>query len=420
VPELQEVNKAAYWNYQRNEILLKSNHRFKRIAKPRGERPQGNLKINKIIQCPPPSCCPYCSWKRIQKFARKSKTVVDMHFGRSVIKRWITQHCYYRYYCPGCGSKFLNADRVWTTEKCGLNLEAFSIYLGIYLGLTFGKITTFLNEILGFNFDHHVAYRFKRHSAQYYKGTHERLLEKIVSGTVVHVDETKIYLHDTTGYVWVFANLEEIVYVYTSSREGGLVAELFKDFKGVMVSDFYAIYDSLKCPQQKCLIHLIRDLNSALIKEPFNEEINLVTVNFASLIKPIIDTVHRFGLKKRYLHKHHADVNRFFKMLSRQTYRTQTALRYKTRLEKYRGKLFTFLDYDNVPWNNNNAEHAIKSFVFLRRNFSGFSTEKGIREYLVLISICETCKIRGLNFLEFLRSGEQDIDAFARRKSRME
>ena len=23
-------------------------------------------------------------------------------------------------------------------------------------------------------------------------------------------------------------------------------------------------------------------------------------------------------------------------------------------------RLFTFLDYDGVPWNNNNAEHAIK------------------------------------------------------------
>jgi predicted RecB family nuclease len=416
LPGLHEVNKAAYWNYQQDKILLKSNRRFKRMRKARKRRSQVNLKPNRIIQSPPPSRCPYCSRTRVQKFIRKGKTVLDMQFGRSGIKRWITQYLFYRYYCPGCGSKFLNADRVWTQEKCGPNIEAFSIYLGIYLGLTLGKITAFLNEILGFNFDHHVAYRFKSHSAKSYKNTYERLLGKIVHGSLIHADETKIYLHDTTGYVWVFANLEEVVYVYTSSREGGMVANLLKDFKGVLVSDFYAIYDSLECSQQKCLIHLIRDLNSALMKEPFNDEIKSIVANFASLVKPIIDTVHRFGLKKRYLRKHHTDVRRFFRMVFRQSYKTPTAVKYMTRLEKYRGKLFTFLDYDDVPWNNNNAEHAIKSFVLLRRNFSGFSTEKGMREYLILISICETCKIRGINFLEFLRSGEQDIDAFAEGK----
>jgi len=180
-----------------------------------------------------------------------------------------------------------------------------------------------------------------------------------VNGYLLHADETKIYLHDRIGYIWVFASVEEVVYIYTPSREGGPVAELLKDFKGVLVSDFYAIYDSLKCPQQKCLIHLIRDLNSALMKEPFNEEIKLIVAEFAALIKPIIDTIHRFGLKKRYLQKHQTDVRRFFRLLSQQSYKTETAVKYRNRLERNRTKLFTFLDYDGVPWNNNNAEHAI-------------------------------------------------------------
>ena len=36
------------------------------------------------------------------------------------------------------------------------------------------------------------------------------------------------------------------------------------------------------------------------------------------------------------------------------------------RLEKNRNKMFTFLDFDNVPWNNNNAEHAIKKLAAYR------------------------------------------------------
>jgi hypothetical protein len=87
-------------------------------------------------------------------------------------------------------------------------------------------------------------------------------------------------------------------------------------------------------------------------------------------------------------------------------------------LEKNQNTLFTFLDHDGVPWNNNNAEHAIKSFVWLRRNISGITTEKGIQDYLVLLSICQTCKYMGLHFLDFLRSGEKDILAFAEGKGR--
>jgi hypothetical protein len=76
-------------------------------------------------------------------------------------------------------------------------------------------------------------------------------------------------------------------------------------------------------------------------------------------------------------------------------------------------KMFTFLDFDDISWNNNNAEHAIKAFARLRRVIEGKTTEKGIREFLVLLSICETCKYKNLDFLKFLRSGSKNIDDFA-------
>ncbi len=37
------------------------------------------------------------------------------------------------------------------------------------------------------------------------------------------------------------------------------------------------------------------------------------------------------------------------------------------------------------------------------------STAKGIEEYLVLLSISETCKLRGEDFLGFMRSGAADF-----------
>ena len=75
--------------------------------------------------------------------------------------------------------------------------------------------------------------------------------------------------------------------------------------------------------------------------------------------------------------------------------------------------MFTFLDFAGVPWNNNNAEHAIKAFASLRRVIEGKTTEKGLRDLLILLSIYQTCKYKSVDFLGFLRSGSKDIDDFA-------
>jgi hypothetical protein len=44
------------------------------------------------------------------------------------------------------------------------------------------------------------------------------------------------------------------------------------------------------------------------------------------------------------------------------------------------------------------------------------STEDAIQDYLILLSVSETCRFKGVNFLEFMRSGEQDIDTYAAEK----
>ena len=69
---------------------------------------------------------------------------------------------------------------------------------------------------------------------------------------------------------------------------------------------------------------------------------------------------------------------------------------------KFGSRLFTFLDYDGVPWNNNNAEHAIKGFARVRRFADGRFTEDSIREHLVMLSVAETCGYQNVEVLEFL------------------
>jgi len=411
--EFDQINQAAYWDYQREKVLVKSSERLKRIARTTRTKNRLKPRANKSVDWPGPATCPKCGALKIYKNQTASKTVIDVRFGSASVRKWVTKYRFHYFRCPTCRAVFHNSERAWGGQKFGPNLRAFCVYQNIELRLPQHQVAAFLNLVLGFQLSSTMVNKFKESAAAFYQATHEAMLQSIVSGPLVHADETKVNLGGQDGYVWVFTNLEKAVYLYSPSREGELAQRVLKDFDGVLVSDFYAAYDSLNCAQQKCLIHLIRDLNDDVFKEPFNTEFKELVGEVAALLKPMIETIDRFGLKTRFLRKHKAEVDQFFRWLTRREYRSETALKCKQRLEKNHETLFTFLDHDDIPWNNNNAEHAVKAFALLRRDFDGLSTEKGIKEYLILLSVCQTCKYMGVDFLDFLRSGEKDIHAFA-------
>jgi hypothetical protein len=291
----------------------------------------------------------------------------------------------------------------------------FIMYKIIDLCMPQHSIAQELNRLFGVGLQEGEVHRLKSMAAEYYRPTRARILAKLIEGDLIHGDETPMVLKHKRGYVWVFAGFHEVVYFFTDTREGAFVEETLKEFKGVLVSDFYAAYDSLSCPKQKCLIHLMRDLNDEVLDHPYDEELKGLVTEFADLLRDIVRTIDQWGLRKRFLAKHKVAVKRYYRMLTHTTYQSEAALKIKERFEKNEDVLFTFLNYDGIPWNNNNAEHAIKAFARLRRTIVGLSTAKGIDEYLVLLSVCQTCKYSGLDFLDFLLSGETDVDVYAQR-----
>jgi hypothetical protein len=134
--------------------------------------------------------------------------------------------------------------------------------------------------------------------------------------------------------------------------------------------------------------------------------------------RPVVDTVDRRGLKRHFLKKHVSDVKRFYKWLVTRQWQSEMASKCRQRLAKNQEKLFTFLSYDGVPWNNNNAEHAAKALASLRDVIERPATPVGIEEYLILLSVAETCRYKNVDFLEFLRSREKDIHAFLAKRGR--
>jgi len=418
LPEFEFINKASYWDYQRARIRLRTSAKSKKRQGVARRTAMQKRVFTKTIESCLSSNCPHCNGTRIRLIARVPKVVLDMQFTRAGLRRSSVRYLHHDYKCRDCDGTFKDRPEQWPKYLVGSGLVAFVCYQLIEQRLSWRMITDGLSALFGIKRERQFVEQLKEKAAKFYHETYERLKEILMKGAVIYADETHFSLGGKRTFVWVISSATEVVFIHTDTREGAFLGEFFKGFKGVLVSDFYAAYDSIPCPQQKCLIHLMRDINSDLLKRPFDEEFKQLAHEFADLLKPMVDTVDRCGLKARFLRKHKRAVKSFFQKITSPTTRSEVTEKYCNRLLKGRDKLFTFLDHDGVSWNNNNAEHAVKAFVFMRKAIGGSSTKKGIAEYLILLSIYETCKRNDVVFLDFLRSGEKDIHAFAESRRR--
>ena len=418
-PELDRVNKCAYFDYQRSRVYARTSSAVKKSVRRKAHNKPTNLRVNKEVFVGQPDRCLQCAATDFERRGRHSKTVFDLRLTPSGILRSVVRYRTRTYRCRGCNTDVVPAEYcISTASKYGHVLRAWAVNQLITLRSSGSRIAEHVRDLFGYPLDAQAVRYCKRMLAAYYKDTFDALVKTIRHGNLVHADEAKATVKGKAGYVWVFTSLEEVIYIYSDSREGSVAKEVLKDFHGVLVSDFYAVYDAIDCVQQKCLIHLIRDLNDDLFKNPFDEEFKLLGKAFTGVIVPIIETIDHYGLKKHHLGKHKAAVRMFFETVLAQKYRSAVARGYQERLAKYHDKLFCFLDYDGVPWNNNNAEQAVKRFVNLMAVIGGSSTPDSMQEYLVLLSISETLRRKGLSFLRFLVSGDKDIGMYVGRQGR--
>jgi hypothetical protein len=415
--EFEQIALAARWDYQRDRLRVRSISPIKARVPAAREylSPRNRLRTNKTIVYPTRSSCSTCG-RECKIRPRRTRMGYDLFFGKSSVRRWIVKYHFHYCWCNICKKRFGEPPQLWPQSHLGRGLVAYVLYHTIELAIPFPTVKRMLSASFKVDMLVRTLVTIKTTAAKQYQSTYDSILQHVLTGKLLHIDETHVSVGGKPAYVWVLTNLFDVVYLYTESREGAFLQEMLKDFRGVLVSDFYAAYDSIGCAQQKCLIHLIRDLNDDVLKHPFDEELKDIVRNFAALLKPVIQTIDHRGLKQRFLAKHRVDVDRFYRGLSKHNFQSERAQKCKKRFEKNRDKLFTFLSYDGVPWNNNNAEHAVKAFAKIRDIVRGAFTARTVRNNLVLLSICQTCKYSGVSFFDFMRSGEMDVYGFLQRK----
>jgi hypothetical protein len=317
---------------------------------------------------------------------------------------------------------FSSEERSPNPLRYGHGLDSWCVYLNNACGLNFSRIKKSIGDAFGLFLPDEPLYRAKRRIREFYDSLYAEIRQSILEGNVIHVDETTVTLRrHQKGYVWVLASMDKVYYFYRQTRETSFLKEMLAPFNGVLVSDFYTGYDSLPCEQQKCLVHLVRDIDDDVLHNPLDNELKLMAQEFSIILRSIINTIDKYGLKKRHLQKHKKKVFRFIAQLSETDLSSEIATKYKKRFEKSGKKMFTFLDHNGVPWNNNNAEHAIHRFAKHRSHADGLFSEQTLEEYLVMATVFETCEFNNINVLQFLLSKVNILDGLlqmARRKSR--
>jgi hypothetical protein len=189
----------------------------------------------------------------------------ELVFGKSSVKRRNVRHDFQEFWCHSCKRSFGLDGRFHANTRFGWNLTALYFYLAVELGIQQRTVARMFEKLFDLSISTGGGAHLKKRIAAYYAQTVQKIMDKITAGHLIQADETKARKKGAAGYVWVFTNSHEVVYLYSESREADILRKIMDRFRGVLVSDFYAAYDSIECQQQRCLIHLLRDLNNEVL-----------------------------------------------------------------------------------------------------------------------------------------------------------
>jgi predicted RecB family nuclease len=421
---LEKILQSAHEEYTKRRIKLRRGERTASCSEEGGaKRKRHGRRIipktaGKVVRVKRRLKCPNDKTHVVNATERFAQhMIVDLAFTKSGCRKVLRRYVGRMSYCPQCRSELSPPTIKRLRGRIfGHNFRAWTVYQRVILRLPYRVISQVIYDLFREHVGSSSTVEFLSDLATYYASTEKVLLKRILASPFIHVDETKLNIQGNNHYVWVLTDGLHVVFRITETREATLVQEMLKDYTGVLVSDFYGGYDACLCRQQKCLVHLIRDLNDDLWKNPYNSELEQFVGAVKDLLVPIMADVDKYGLKRWHLHKHRYAVDQFYKKcIDGREYQCEVTRTFQKRFVRYRESLFRFLDEDGIPWNNNMAERASRHLA-VQRKISGSFFQRVAVHYLLLLGIAQTCRFQGKSFLAFMLSKEKDVDQFKGKK----
>lgn len=254
----------------------------------------------------------------------------------------------------------------------------------------------------------------------------------LLKGKLVHCDESPFKVTNDgrpgnpKSYMWVYHTDQQygsppiFIYEYRPTRKAENPREFLKEYKGVLLTDGYQVYHTLKKENPDtlkvagCWVHAKRKY--AEIIKAFGEKkaVNTIAYEGNQRIATIIhvnNMVKGKSNKEILAHRQRSVkplVDDYFDwirttldtMVIDKASKTYKALSYSLHQEDY---LREFLDDPIIPMDNNDAERSIRTFCVGKHNWKLCDTKNGAETSGMLYSIAETAKANGLKPAEYMQ-----------------
>ena len=343
--------------------------------------------------------CPHCAGP-LQRCQRvRSRIIEDIP---EPIVPVVTEHLIHRDYCPQCKKHVEPAvPDALPHASLGHHLVGLSSWLHYGLGVTLAQIIDVLNYSMHFPLTPGGLVQAWRRVGEVLVPWYEQIAAQAKASAVLHADETGWRVNGQTYWLWCFANAQVCYYMIDRNRGSPVLAKFFNQaFNGVLVTDFWKAYASVEAyDRQYCLAHLLREL------EKVDERNGSADWRrFAKHLRRLLRDGFRLKSRRRTrggsaeaYQRRCTQLNRRLAALSAARWRDADAVRLAGRLSDHGEHILTFLDYPEVPPDNNFAERQIRPAVILRKNSQSNRSEQGAATQGVLMSVYRTLKLRGLD-----------------------
>lgn len=316
------------------------------------------------------------------------------------ISKEVTRQIYLRGRCTNCGKLLRHPEAVTGPPVVtGPNLAAHLTMMN-HMGMTFRKLSAFSTRTLGVELSPAGALGIVTRVTGALEEPYRELLAALPHQPWLNGDETGWKVMGNSGYIWCFCNAELAVFHHDYRRSAKVIEEILGNaFAGVVVCDFYAAYNCID-KTQRCLVHLLRDIKT-------EREI----LRGSKLLERFEKAVKRFiedGLETQAMAEGEgkdravAELERRLDRLSRMRVTKGKATTLVKRIDKYRDDLIRFVTHPGVEFHNNRAERQLRPIVVNRKVSFGSNTDHGARRYCIIHTIVETCKLQGIDPVEYI------------------
>lgn len=311
----------------------------------------------------------------------------------------VTEHTIHRDWCPRCKKK-IEPPVVDALSGCqlGNRVLVLSAWLHYALGNTLSQIV----EVFNFHLQMKISAgglvdMWGRLQAILF-AWYEAIQTEALHSAVLHADETGWRVNGKTHWLWCFCTRDLTYYMIDRARGSPALVKFFvEEFSGTLVSDFWGAYNSVCCAdRQMCLVHLLRELEQTEKYKSPGDNWPAFAKKLRRLLADAIRLWRRNGetTPEEYASRR-ARLTARLQALIDTDWNNTHAKRLIKRLRRHQNDLFTFLDQDNVPFDNNHAERCIRPAVILRKNSYGNRSQRGADCQAVLMSVFRTLKQRG-------------------------